>query len=327
MISASLSSCDDSLIFEHEGDCNPYYKVRFTYDWNLKFADAFPHEVNEVTLYLVDGGGNVVWSKHEAGEAVRAEGYMMDVDVEPGTYTMLAWAGEGHKGHFHIPESRIAEELRSTLLRERGREGAAESSRELLDLYHGLKYEVVFPEEEGTHVYNLPLIKDTNHVTVVLQHLSGERVDSEKFRFEITADNGLMDWDNSLLEDETITYRPYRLEEGTAGIIKEDRVQPESRATESVSAAVASFTMSRLVEDKDVRISVYNVETGKRVFSIPMIDYAVLVKGKYGNMDNQEYLDRQDDYNMTFFLDENDNWVSAYIYVNSWKILIQNSSL
>lgn len=323
---ALFSSCDDSFIYENEDDCNPYYKVKFSYDWNLKFADAFQNEVNEVSLYLVDADGKVVWSKREAGETVKADGYMMDVDVQPGTYTLLAWAGEGHKSHFEIPESLIAGELSSSLLRDRSPEGVAESSRLLKDLYHGLKYDLVFPDEEGIHVFKLPLIKDTNHVTVVLQHLSGERVESDKFRFEITADNGLMDWDNGLLEDEMITYRPYRLEEGTAGIIKED-VYQSGRAIESVSAAVASFTMSRLVEDKDVRISVFNKETGKRVFSIPLIDYAVLVKGKYGSMGNQEYLDRQDDYNMTFFLDENDDWMSAYIYINSWKVMLQHSSL
>jgi hypothetical protein len=33
-------------------------------------------------------------------------------------------------------------------------------------------------------------------------------------------------------------------------------------------------------------------------------------------MSDQEYLDRQDEYSMTFFLDEGE-WVSSYILINS----------
>lgn len=65
-----LSSCS-GMIFDDEGDCNPYYKVRFRYDMNLKFADAFRNEVNAVTLYAVDGHGNIVWTRSESGAASR----------------------------------------------------------------------------------------------------------------------------------------------------------------------------------------------------------------------------------------------------------------
>jgi hypothetical protein len=40
-------------------------------------------------------------------------------------------------------------------------------------------------------------------------------------------------------------------------------------------------------------------------------------------MSNQEYLDRQDEYTMTFFLDEGE-WVSSVIYINSWRVVINN---
>lgn len=39
-------------------------------------------------------------------------------------------------------------------------------------------------------------------------------------------------------------------------------------------------------------------------------------------MSDQEYLDRQDEYNMVFFLDENDRWVNSTIYINSWKVVL-----
>lgn len=74
-----LASCD-GMIYDEEGDCDPHYKVRFVYDRNLKYTDAFAAEVDEVTLYIVDTDGNIVWQKHEAGDELKTGSYMMDVE-------------------------------------------------------------------------------------------------------------------------------------------------------------------------------------------------------------------------------------------------------
>lgn len=60
-----------------------------------------------------------------------------------------------------------------------------------------------------------------------------------------------------------------------------------------------------------------------------------MVKGRYEDTDDwyeqpmsdQEYLDRQDEYNMTFFLDPDDRWIDQYIYINSWHLVIQHGRL
>ena len=62
--------------------------------------------------------------------------------------------------------------------------------------------------------------------------------------------------------------------------------------------------------------------------SIPLVDYALLVKGFYNrDMDDQEYLDRQDEYNMTFFLDDNGNWLSSSVIINSWRVVLSDVDL
>jgi hypothetical protein len=80
--------------------------------------------------------------------------------------------------------------------------------------------------------------------------------------------------------------------------------------------------------DHAPRLSVVNTETGETIINIPLLDYIQLVKG-YENRDMsmQEYLDRQDEYNMVFFIDERDNWMQAYIYINSWKVVLQSHAL
>ena len=69
-------------------------------------------------------------------------------------------------------------------------------------------------------------------------------------------------------------------------------------------------------------LTITNKAENKVVLSIPVIDYALLVKGyENASLSDQEYLDRQDEYNMTFFLDEGGRWISAVIIINDWRIV------
>lgn len=185
-----LPGCD-SLIYDGEGDCKVTYRVRFRYDRNLKFADAFASEVESVTLCLFDEQGRIVWRKTERGEALKAEGYAMEVDVVPGTYDLVAWCGSTDKNSFAIPDGPARkQEWTATLNRDHASGGAF--VREDLDrLYHGyLPAQLFAKAEEGVFTYTMPLTKDTNNVRVVLQQLSGEAMDKDRFIFRITAENG-----------------------------------------------------------------------------------------------------------------------------------------
>jgi Protein of unknown function (DUF1812). len=44
-------------------------------------------------------------------------------------------------------------------------------------------------------------------------------------------------------------------------------------------------------------------------------------------MSNQEYLDRQDEYNIMFFLDSNNNWIKTRIIINGWAVVLNDFPL
>jgi hypothetical protein len=91
--------------------------------------------------------------------------------------------------------------------------------------------------------------------------------------------------------------------------------------------AVAELTVGRLVLENNPILTITN-EEGEEVLSIPLIDTALLYKRvRYQNMDNQEFLDRQDEYDIALFLDEDDRWINSYIYINSWKVVLNNEDL
>ncbi len=322
---AMCSSCDHSFLFSWEGDCEegePYveepgeavYKVMFKYDYNMNYTDAFAQEVSVVTLYLLDDSGNIVWQKSEEGTALARADYAMEVDVAPGTYSLLAWCGTKELGSFTV-----SSDLQCRLNRNYSAEGTPYVDTDLDRWFHGFVSRQVFPEEEGTYTYTVSLVKDTNLFHVVLQHESGSEIDADKFLFTITADNGLMDWDNTLLPDEEITYCAWYTGAGSA------ETEPYStRATGS--AAVADITTARLVTDHAPSLTVTNLEEGEVLFSVPLIDYALLVKDNYdANMGDQEFLDRQDEWEIVFFLDDGERWLNGYIYINSWKVVLVNT--
>lgn len=336
----SLSSC--SMMTEEEPDCNPYYKVRFRFDRNMQYADAFSTQVGEVDLYVFDTDGKLVWKGHEEGTPLSEEGYMMDLPVTPGKYDIVAWCRKRHENAagFNMAggDNPLSfSDLRMTMDREHDTE-TAHSTTDLDALFHGKISNVELPDEWGTHVVNLPLTKDTNSIRIMLVHLSGQEIKEGDFNFKITDRNGYLDHDNTILDDEAIEYRPWAVTEGLAqtlppvvpdnGENENDDYRGGSRAITEIHSLVAEMTTSRLQTCRRPVLTVTRRYDGEKIIEIPVIDYFMMVKGEYyKNMTDDEFLDRQDDYSMTFFLKEDGSWYKAVVDILSWRVVLQNTDL
>ena len=327
VLGSTMVSCSD-ILEEEVVDCSVNYRVKFKYDHNMKFADAFANEVRSVTLYAFDQEGKFVYQRTEQGDILGEDGYTMPLEVEAGDYRFVTWAGLEGEESFSVPVLTqgvsTIDELTCRMNRvEKRADGSSVILEDLKPLWHGEVTEHTFTSRAAMNQeLTIPLVKNTNNVRIVLQHLSGSPVNVDKFTFTITDENGLMDYDNSLLKDEKLTYYAWRTDDGIAELNADG-----FRAQTSIGVAIAELTVGRLVMENNPVLNITN-DKGEKVLSIPLIDYALLVKGHYNrNMDNQEYLDRQDEYNMTFFLDENDHWVDSYIIINSWKVVLNNEDL
>ena len=322
-----MASCESGLIFEGEGDCGVYYRIRFKYDYNIKFADAFANEVNSVALYVFDENDILVEEIATTDKEALSSGHFeIPLELLPGKYTLLAWGGLMEEESFDmLANTKVGatklQELQVKMHRQYDAEGNATVGEDLLPLFHGtMPLEVV--NEPGTHTKTMSLMKNTNVIRILLHEMSGQDVDADKFIFEINDNNGLYDWNNTLLDDEMITYEAWHQRTGSA-----DMEEELSRAVTSVNVALAELTIGRMRAGQSPVLHIKNRETGEDVFRIPVADYALLVKGNYReNMGDQEYLDRQDEYTMTFFLDEGE-WVSSVIYINSWRVVLNDTGL
>ena len=325
-------SCN-SLIYDYEGDCSVTYRLKFRYDKNLKWADAFVNEVSSVHVYAFDPSGVLVWQKAEQIDPATAENYSMMLDLPAGDYKLLAWCGLQNDGEhdesFSVPEARVGETRMEQLqcaLNRRHDDAGAYSETHLYRLFHGtLDVSLPVNDDGGSYDYTMPLTKNTNHIRVILQHLSGEDVNKADFTFRIDDENGLMAHDNELLADENINYRPWDIQEVEAGIGNDG-----TPVFSNVKGVVADFTVGRLIEThRKKMILAIDTRDGKQVARIPVMDYALLGKEYYEKeyrypMDEREYLDRLDECVMTLFLDENHRWVSSVIQILSWRVVLSN---
>ncbi len=322
-----LSGCN--TIFE-DSDCNSSYNlVKLTYDYNMKFADAYGAEVDKVTLSAFDTETGKLVARVEKLSSELTPEHELVLDVPPGDYDLLVWAGDMNES-FEISGSVTGsvdkEDFHCRLLCDENRESNTNIDR----LYHGLAHVTLpYASPSAPNRVTVNLKKNTNAIRVVLQHLSGEPVIADNFKFTITDGNAWLHYDNTLRDNTALTYLPWYTHSGqvdvnTSPIDPETGLPvtgyPQSRSV--LGASLAEFTTSRLFIENNPTLTIYNTLTGLRVLSIPVIDYALLVKG-YTNrkMSDQEYLDRQDEYNMTFFLDEDGHWLSSVIIINNWHII------
>ena len=322
-LGSAVVSCD-SILDEEEVDCSVHYRVQFKYDYNMKYADAFANEVSSVTLYAFDDNGKLAFQKTEEGEILKAKDYYMDLEVPSGDYRLITWAGRlNEEASFSVPLMTVGqstyEELKCKMERaySRAEDGSAFINTELTGLWHGDVKAHNFPSRAAMiETVTVPLVKNTNKIRIILQQMNGTGLDVDNFEFSITDDNGYMNYDNMLLDDEMITYYPYFHADGSTAF--EDDVQVEEG--DNISVAVAQLTVGRLVVEQNPYLTITNRENGEQILHIPLIKYLLLTEAEGHDMTNQEYLDRQDEYHMTFFLDENNAWINTRIIINDWVV-------
>ena len=336
-IGVTLTSCESFL--ENEGDCRSVYRVRFVYDMNLKWADAFPSEVHSVNLYIFDENGKFVKEFAESGEKVDNPGFYFefnDESVTPGKYTLLAWcqnedtkAGSSFTIPTPVPGETTLEDMTCTLNTLKSAQYPEYSDTRLEFLYHGMMDVELPSDHEGrTYDYTVYLTKDTNHIRIILQELSGDDIDASEFEMKIESANGRLAYNNQLLPNNpVVTYLPWAL--------KSDQMElEESSGIITNLGVVGDFSTSRMMasQAREFRLTLIRKDTGEEVIArVPVIQYALLSKDYYEmayghTMTDQEFLDREDEYVLTFFL-QNGKWLDSVIYINSWRVVLHDYEL
>ena len=315
LISSAMTSCDN-VIYDGLDPCPQGVRLRFVYDYNMEFANSFHKKVDCVTLYVYDEKGNYLKTITETTDVLANENYRMTLDFEPGHYRLVAYGGLACEEHsFSVVNAPSRQTSVYTDLQVRMDDG--ELGTKLHDFYYGMQDVEIRATDMDYVEETLYMMKNTNNIRIVLQQLSGDPVDDEDFSFFITDDNTLFAHDNMLVPNGTVTYTPWVKGEASTGLIDTGNGLGE----QEVIVAYAELSTSRLMTHTSPRLIIKRNDTGADIVNIPLNNYLLLLKSMvYDDMGSQEFLDRESDWSMIFFLDTKHAWINTHIIINDWIV-------
>lgn len=315
MTTTILSSCGS--VFDDLDPCPQGARLRFVYDYNMEFANAFPSQVDCLTLLVYNAEGKYLTTITAEAPTISDEDWRLTLPLAPGSYRFEAWGGlecENASFRFNATPAELSMDKLNVALK-----GECMTSPEgtlLHPLFYGA-LEMTIPEDsedytEGT----VKMMKDTNNIRILLQNLNGTPSDGEDFTFTITDDNVLLNYDNSIVKGHTYTYNAWTSGQADAGTTINGQ---------TAKLAFAELCTSRLVEGNGARLLITRKQDGKAVVDIPLINYLLLLKSQeFSKMDDQEFLDRESRWDLVFFLNDG-VWINTYIKINDWIVRLNNS--
>lgn len=310
-----------STIFTSQEDCPRGVALRFIYDYNMEYANAFHSKVHCVSVYVFDEAGNHVTTVAETSDILRQESYRMPLVLDPGNYTLLAYGGLACPDRsFDI--TNYATKASGTHIDDMQVELNHDdfvSDKSLHSLFYGAA-QLEVPHEDEFIEKDVYMMKNTNNIRLVLQQANGKSLEADDFIFRITDDNSLMNKENAVVPKGLVTYKPWTTGETVVGAV-EDGETP-------VSVAFAELSTSRLTTGTSPKLIVQNAETGEDIINIPLNQYLLLLKSElYSEMGAQEFLDRESEWSLIFFLDDGLRWLNTRIVINDWVVRLNHAEM
>lgn len=204
-------------------------------------------------------------------------------------------------------------------------------------------------EHEKATYATVSLIRDTKHLTLTLRHVdTPETARASDYEVRILDNNAHLSHDNSVLTHDSLRYTPYA--SWTSRLLADNTVEIEdvhqgnpgqyhAPATKADDAETLQRTahfnvmfnrlMINTADNADnASLEILEKQSGKTVAKVNL-PY-ILSQGRQAydiqNYGHQEYLDREHDYHLDFFL-KGGEWVAVEIHVLSWSKRIQNIGL
>ncbi|MDE6295425.1 MAG: FimB/Mfa2 family fimbrial subunit [Muribaculaceae bacterium] len=316
-IVATLCSCD--RLHEDLQPCPSGVRLRFVYDYNMEYANAFPSQVDCLTVLIYDRDGNYLRTENAVAPLISDENWRMTLDLPSGEYRLLAYGGmECEQSSFSfIPQpDEISEQGLEVAIKPEYLN--ASNDKPLHHLFYGALNLTIPPAGNGTTYTEatVEMIKDTNDIRILLGSERGLNTDTADFEFTITDNNSILNSYNLPASDNIVTYYPWYQGNVMAGFNDEGR---------DVQMAVADMCTSRLMARSDAKLLVKRVSDGKEIVNLPLARILLLLRSeRFRNMEPQEFLDRQSRWNLTFFLTGEGEWLKTEIKINEWIVRINN---
>lgn len=356
MVVALLSSC--SMIHEDLPECETLVKVSFKYDYNTQRADMFHDHVGMVRLFVIDAeNGKVVRdltvSNRDDNDIIKTKDNRYFTitlrDLPLGrSYRFMAVALQRpyDETQQHAEDKFVgtfpaigddADKLQMRLTRSdvadsENRYPITAPACGLDTLWMGNTTKpIVMPQKLTANVEicdTISMIRDTNYLTLTLRQLDNPAlIQDTDYRVEITDANGYLAWNNDVLNDQQLLYTPHS--QWTTEVIGENNDVMERAAHYDLSFSRLLYYMGAETLN-NARLRIYNTADNNLVADLNLP--GILAQGRNAfeiyRWGEQEYLDREYDYDLELFLLNNEwQYVNVKVNIMAWVIRIQNTKL
>lgn len=315
VLTLGLVSCE--YIHEDLKPCDHY--LHFTYTHNMKFADAFQHELvcqeeaKTAELFIFDGDGKFLSSQSLPTETLQENRIRLNLD--PGKYKLLAWAGLNDTDYTWTKPA-AGESMDEWLMSVRQDKGVV--ARELSGLFQGT-LELTIPSGGETDT-EFPLVKNTNKIRLALIDAnSGTGLQADDFTILATTHNGDLNAQNQPVADEAVLWKPY---------LQQVETVADTEGGTAMQAVVAELNTMRLMESSQTSLQLSHKGEEAPFLQVDLTDFLLLTQMESHDLDAQEYLDRQDEYTIVVYLDIVDGKAHCLeIIVNDWTIRLDDVNL
>lgn len=337
-------------------ECPSGLDVTFKYDYNIQRADMFNDHVGSISLYVFDENNQLVLHKDTANTALTAplrqndfKWHITESELPIGRYRIAALAYQKNYSEAlatqgaKLRQSELNRgdditKLQVTLDREATDATTAtawvDNKNCPLDTLWATRNlsndDWVNVEAQKVSQHQISLVRDTKQLNITLrQTVDPTDMNDADYDVKVYDTNGRLLYNNEPdATDTRLLYTPYAQWTTTL------TTRAEGETANLMHTAHYELMTNRLIahnnNDADARLIITNKHTGEEVANINLP--AILADGRRAyerfNYSPQEYLDREYQFSLDFFLSGNKwQYINVSIAALSWSYRVQNVEL
>lgn len=277
--------------------------LKFTHFYNMEDVDKAMDMVDELHVQLIDKVTGQVVVDRNLNHATLMENEMRVYfpDVPTGNYEVLVWGGTKDPRYKDEGDHYTLLTLQEYM------------DQPLTTLFYGLE-DIAYGEEISMdEAYTVDMMNDVNNINVNLMDVNELDLPAELFEMQMLGYNQMpVKYDNSLLTPSApYIYKPYEY-----GQVSGDGLNYHGDFVRG------KFSMLRLLEGSKDMLQLYYKPTGQLITEVRLVQYIIqALKSSHVNMPNQEFLDRENNYDVIILMEAKDEVYVVYsVEVLPWIV-------
>lgn len=296
-----MYSCD-SMIYDDLSECPQGVNFGFYTQTPCESGPSYPAAIKQVRVFAFDEN-NVLVEEYSANNIALSADYLLETPFyQIGTFTFVAWGGED-LSTYDFTQFTKGTTTKQQMLLSMKRQGEQVSVHPL-PLYYGASAQSLVINDRTNlgsifDLVSLNMQELTNRVRFTIHGLSK----TDNYSVVITDDNSKYDLDGDFATDTRFDYITDIRRDGD--MLKAD------------------FTLMKLAEGRDTRLTITNITTGKVVYSVDLVDDIIMYRGDSGEPPYS--LECDHDFNIIIVFEPNPESPETYmllnIKVNDWNVV------